>query len=245
MATARRSKGDGAVRELSAVLRATWSNLRSQDRATRIVGILRTWAFSAKAGLPKRPLADIFPGIEHVRCGATPANRHFFELPYGERFVLDVIARHVGATRLFEFGTFRGTTTRLLADAAGPDGVVHTIDLPRADGVDDRADVIGAELHDLPADAADVVQHRADTAHFDFTPYVGSFDLVLLDASHKHDDVLRDSRNALRLVRPGGVVVWDDYHAGEPGVVRALRDLSHELPIVNVRWTRLAVLPYQ
>ena len=54
--------------------------------------------------------------------------------------------------------------------------------------------------------------------------------------------VLRDSRDALRIVRPGGLIVWDDYQAEEPGVVRALHELAADLAIVNVRWTRLAVL---
>ena len=227
--------------EATTFAKATVSNLRQPDRKRRVHRALRQWSFTAD-GLPRAPLAELFTDIEHVRSGATPANRHFYELPYAERFVLDALIRHLEARSIFEFGTFRGMTTRLLAETVGPGGVIHTIDLPRPAGTPASDDPVGVELRALTGDVAEVVEHRCDTADFDFSPLAARFDLVFVDASHRYDDVLRDSRDALRIVRPGGLIVWDDYQAEEPGVVRALHELAADLAIVNVRWTRLAVL---
>lgn len=38
-----------------------------------------------------------------------------------------------------------------------------------------------------------------------------SFDFIYVDGSHKAADVYDDTLQALRLVRPGGLVLWDDY----------------------------------
>ena len=37
------------------------------------------------------------------------------------------------------------------------------------------------------------------------------FDLAYIDGSHLRDDVTADSNHAWPLVRPGGIVIWDDY----------------------------------
>lgn len=37
------------------------------------------------------------------------------------------------------------------------------------------------------------------------------FDWVYVDGSHEAPDVLRDSVHALDLLRPGGVIIWDDW----------------------------------
>jgi hypothetical protein len=40
---------------------------------------------------------------------------------------------------------------------------------------------------------------------------------------------------ALKLVRPGGVVVWDDFGPYWPGVQRAVFDLSRKYKIYHLR----------
>jgi predicted O-methyltransferase YrrM len=238
-------RGDEACDEVMGVLGATVSSLRQPGRGRRVIDAARRWRFAAPGGLPKAPLAEVIDGIASTQSRATPANCHFFDLPYAERFVLDVLVRHLDARRIFEFGTFRGSTTRLLAEAAGPGGDVHTIDLPVGSGLTEDEHLIGEVIDNLDADErsamSDITFHRADARTFDFQPFRNSFDLVFVDASHRFPDVMTDSRNAMRIVRTGGVVVWDDYQAGEPGVVRALHDLSREYSLVNVRWTRLAL----
>ena len=38
-----------------------------------------------------------------------------------------------------------------------------------------------------------------------------SFDFIYIDGSHHASDVLSDSCLAFELVRPGGIIIWDDY----------------------------------
>lgn len=40
------------------------------------------------------------------------------------------------------------------------------------------------------------------------------FDVIYVDGSHMRDDVMVDSILAWRLLRPGGVMLWDDYAGG-------------------------------
>jgi hypothetical protein len=37
------------------------------------------------------------------------------------------------------------------------------------------------------------------------------YDVIYVDASHRRDDVLQDSQRAWSLLRPGGLLIWDDY----------------------------------
>jgi len=62
------------------------------------------------------------------------------------------------------------------------------------------------------------------------------FNFIYVDGSHKADDVYADTLQAVRLVRPGGVILWDDYcclttpgeekEAVVAGVDRALAELG-------------------
>lgn len=42
-----------------------------------------------------------------------------------------------------------------------------------------------------------------------------AFDLIYVDGSHLRDDVMVDSLLAWPLLRPGGVLIWDDYAGGQ------------------------------
>jgi predicted O-methyltransferase YrrM len=51
---------------------------------------------------------------------------------------------------------------------------------------------------------------RADSAAFLPTLKDGLFDLIYLDGSHYYEGVKRDIQQAIRLVRPGGIIAGDD-----------------------------------
>jgi hypothetical protein len=85
-------------------------------------------------------------------------------------------------------------------------------------------------------------QIYGDSALFDFNPFVGGVDLVFVDGNHAYENVRADSQNALRMVRSGGVILWDDYHpTWGPGVMRLLDELSHSTKILTLAGTRFAV----
>jgi predicted O-methyltransferase YrrM len=199
--------------------------------------------------LPVEMLETIFPGIEEE----TVTLKHSLRgrsLPHGEAYVLSLITAHVRPRRIFEIGTATGQGTLLMARQA-PEAAIDTLDLgvespslgvqagepPLAD-----LEAIGAAYRETEH-AARITQHFGDSARFDFGPFAGSIDLVFVDGSHTYEYVRADSRSALSMVAPRGVIVWDDCNYVCPGVARALLELRAEgHPIHRIFGTRLAVL---
>ena len=128
---------------------------------------------------------------------------------YGERAVVDAIVRYAWPHVAFEFGTFSGSTTKLIADAAPPGGTVHTIDVPE-EVIDEfylrlgvTPEMIGAHLRNHASLGAAIQFHRQLIEDFDFEPLRGAVDFILIDASHDYQDVRDDSHRALLPPQPG------------------------------------------
>jgi predicted O-methyltransferase YrrM len=172
-----------------------------------------------------------------------------------EAWILSVLARR--ASLAFEFGTCTGKTAYLWARNMPPHGRVVTLTLPPdqvsaySSGAGDSALDVANALEESrftrfrysgTEEAARITQLFGDSKTFDESEYVSSCDLIFVDGSHAYSYVQSDSRKALRMVRPGGIVLWHDYdgarrHAN--GVFRALNELSRELPLVHVGGTTL------
>jgi len=159
---------------------------------------------------------------------------------------------------MFEFGTCTGRTAYLWARNSPPDAMVVTLTLEpgdlarycREDG-DADSDVQHALAEstfdrfyysDTPV-AGKVVQLFGDSKTVDVTPWVGRCDLVFVDGSHARSYVQSDSRKALQLARPGGLVLWHDYRGPHevPGVFAVLNELAKGLPFVHVSGTSFVV----
>jgi predicted O-methyltransferase YrrM len=135
-----------------------------------------------------------------------------------------------------------------------PDARIETLDLGNATpslGVQkdeppwQDLETIG-EAYKQSEHAAKVTQHLGDSATFDFSPFAGQIDLVFVDGAHTYEYVRADSRNALRLIHDGGVILWDDCNYLNPGVGRALLELRRKGRVVRrILGTRFAVLTPQ
>jgi predicted O-methyltransferase YrrM len=172
-----------------------------------------------------------------------------------ELAVLALAARATpSGSEIIEIGTFDGRTALNLAINA-PAGVsIATLDLPA-----DQPSALAIEESerryvDKPAPGARlrncggpwrqyadrVVQLRGDSATFDWSLHVGRAGLVFVDGSHAYDYAWKDSETAMRLVKPGGIVLWHDYGIW-PGVTQALEELeaARSLGLVNIRGSSL------
>jgi hypothetical protein len=98
-------------------------------------------------------------------------------------------------------------------------GERHLVDKP-APGARYRA---CAQTH--PEAVAKIHQLLGDSATFDYTPYEASCSMVFVDGSHAYEYAMSDTRAAMKLVRPGGIIVWHDYGVWE-GVTRALEEIE-------------------
>jgi len=156
-----------------------------------------------------------------------------FNLDPTERFCLAALAVTRGVKSIFEFGTYDGATTLLLARSV-PDARIFTLDLPEdqvgeVDAVAEQqlavAGGLGSKFR-LEGTNGQITQLVGDSRLYDFTPYLGAVDLVLVDGGHSYECIRSDSENALRMLAPGGLVVWDDYTDSWPAVVRAVDDVA-------------------
>jgi hypothetical protein len=77
-----------------------------------------------------------------------------------------------------------------------------------------------------------------DSATMDFSPYWDSIDLFFIDGCHEYKMALTDTRAAWRCVKPGGVLVWHDYHW--PSVQAAVAEAALGVPVTYVEGTSVA-----
>jgi predicted O-methyltransferase YrrM len=208
--------------------------------------------FKLTRRLPTRDPAAVFPGIEDALIEHQPLTGRFGNVKPHELALLCAAVRWARPRALFEFGTFDGRTAWHLARNAGPEARLWTLDLPpdhpsRTDPAHDRSigKVYGVEvdarLRGTPE--ADQVTHLfGDSLEFDPAPYEGLIDFCFIDAGHGEAHVRADTANALRMVRPGGLIFWHDYSRWWPGVQRCLDELSREWPVFRAANTSLGVL---
>jgi predicted O-methyltransferase YrrM len=219
-------------------------------------------SFRSKRQFARRLLTELM-----AVCGDIPTielselvglNNQTVESNLREGAVVALIAKTLQARQVFEFGTFRGRTSMLLA-ATSPDVQVVTVDLPpecssdfvRAqaassteitcpnlfDGV--RGSLIKGEY------ASRIKQLQQNSADLDAGPYRGRFDLVYIDGSHSYSAVKSDTKKALAMLAPKGTVVWDDYP--RPGVWRYPNELARARPELGLRylhnWDKVVTVP--
>lgn len=171
-----------------------------------------------------------------------------------EAWILSVLA--LRATALFEFGTCTGKTSYLWARNAPPDARIVTLtlapeqrDAVQAEAGDDRRDLRFARnesaftefLYTATEVADKVEQCFGDSKQFDESPYLDFADVVFVDGSHAHSYVVSDSEKAMRIVKPGGLVLWHDYRGPSltVGVYTALNALARTHALRHVSGTSL------
>lgn len=202
------------------------------------------------SALPERRLHDIFPGInEQSVC-----LQHTVEpkaLPFGEAYVLASVASYVRPSQVFEIGTFTGGGTLIMAQHAGPECRVFTLDMPpgeenlmlqglEEDPPEQESQRIGVRFRNTQYERQ-ITQLFGDSATFDYGQYRGSVDLVFVDGSHSYSYVKNDTFKALEMLSETGTIIWDDCSLQYPGVVRALQGFNRKMSIYRVPSTRFAI----
>lgn len=198
-------------------------------------------AREAQLVLPSRTLVELFPGIEtqSVSVPATEIVRpRDMVVPLPELLTLGAICRHLQPRRIFEIGTYTGSSTLLMAMNTPEATELTTIDY-------ETTDLVGSAYRAAPH-ASKIRQLHGDSRAFDFSPYFNNIDLVLVDANHTYEFVKVDSETAFKLLKPGGVIVWDDYrwldiHSECRGVTFCLNELQQSRPLFHITGTRFAV----
>jgi len=163
-----------------------------------------------------------------------------------EEYVLLSLIRSYGARSFFEFGTYQGQTSFMLAKNF-PELVIHTLDLPATDV--DRTEipissgerryvekpVIGSKFLGTP-EQKQITQLFGDSASFDYIPYENKMDCVFVDGCHDYMYVKNDTEHALRLLKEKGIILWHDYLTYE-SVSRYLNELGQNIPLYHIQGT--------
>jgi predicted O-methyltransferase YrrM len=157
------------------------------------------------------------------------------------------------AEKIVEVGTFDGNTTLNLAANVGEEGLVVTLDLPLEEqepelgleidsalrNVTDRQ-VVGEQFQNRP-EKERIRQVFGDSARLDWKELPGPFDMAFIDGCHAYEYVKSDTANALKVLRPGGLVIWHDYAEMED-VSRAVDEFQDRFDdMCALQGTRLAV----
>jgi len=196
--------------------------------------------------LPVVTLEEFCPGLDHLEVPLIirPASR--LGLPYEEFVCLAKLVRSLGPRTIFEIGTAQGRTTSLMAEQTKAEARIYTLDLPpdqRAKWelfVDSPKERVGGEFRRHPL-RDKITQLYGDSRTFDFGPYESAMDLVFIDGDHTYDFIKCDTEHALRMINPGGLILWDDYSPRFPGAVKYLNELAKTRAISRIHNTRLAV----
>lgn len=140
--------------------------------------------------------------------------------------VWDQVIAQVSPSAFLEVGAFEGRATAYLIERVGTERPmeIHCVDTweggvehasSNMTDVERRFDQNVALATARASHPVDFVKHKGSSARM--LPELiaagrgGTFDFVYIDGSHQAPDVLLDAVLAFELLRPGGVMVFDDY----------------------------------
>lgn len=135
-----------------------------------------------------------------------------------------------GFSPIVEFGTFTGRTAYNLA--LNTTDKIYTVDIGQ--NVDASSNIRGIRYPEYQPGEVFLndpeVKDRieliiGDSRTLDFTPLYGTVGMVIVDGGHSYEVAKSDTAKALRMLRPGGIIVWDDYGADWPGVKSAVDEM--------------------
>lgn len=170
-----------------------------------------------------------------------------------EGWVLSVLAKR--AQRIFELGTATGKTTYLLAVNAPESARITTLTLSPEQAAAltpssgseakttlaaQRESQVTRLYYEGTEAAPKITQLFGDSLDFDPAPYAAAFDLIFIDGGHGAHHVRNDSDLALKMIAPGGTILWHDYAPNAPGVWRELNRLKADgRDLVHLKGTTL------
>ena len=225
----------------------------------RLLATAGKWRDSARPSVvlpPRSSLELLYSNIDLEAVYLERGRVQNGEVTTPELLALTAIARKVAPRRVFEFGTFLGSTTLHLARAC-PNAEIFTLDLQNTSDLSiplERGDAILNELatgnrerrrFKGRPEAERITELYGDSLTFDFSLYKATMDLVFVDAAHDPLHAATDTRNALFMLAPRGVILWHDYNRA-PGVTAAVaeaaRECGQDYEVVEIERTCVALM---
>ena len=92
-------------------------------------------------------------------------------------------------------------------------------------------------------DSGRINQIISRSQEFDYSPFEKRVDFIFVDGDHTYNGIKNDSQAALRMLAPGGIILWHDYFPRFSEVRRYLHELNENLQLRHVPDT--ALIMYQ
>ncbi len=194
-------------------------------------------------GLKRKNLEELFPGIAFKNISVYAKFDSLFDNSYSpnnsslvstkEIFTLTALVKYLSPNRIFEFGSFKGWTLANLVENAEIKTQIFSLDILSRDAEDSKIESI--------LNNKNVTKFIADSAVFDFTPFLKSIDYIFIDACHSEESVRKDSENAFKMLTPNGLIIWHDFNLAHPGVYKYLTELSKSKTIYSIKNTALVI----
>jgi predicted O-methyltransferase YrrM len=200
-------------------------------------------------------IADPFP--EEVRFFMPPAQGSGSLLSI-ESLLLIKLVRVIEPKYLFEFGTYKGLTTRLLLANLPPrsdlsDERIYTLDLPTLDNVHFKGtdvnlarEALGFERKYLGEKNSHLVkQILRDSMVFDGAEYPERFQFIFIDGNHDVSYARKDTENSFKMFsKEKGCIIWHDYgHPEFAELTQYIEDLGKQMDVYHVEHTKMAFHP--
>jgi len=176
-----------------------------------------------------------------------------------EKVCLVAIGRLVRARSVFEFGTFKGETTKLfLSNKVGKhvssldldyfNGDVSRQDFDLSDGVENDLFLMKYRRSNVDNDIKKLAQSNGvfvelikdNSMVFDISDRKGQYDLIFIDGGHTSEIIENDTKLALTMLTNDGCIAWHDYGSQvHTDVTSYLDKLSFERELCAIGSTSL------
>jgi predicted O-methyltransferase YrrM len=203
--------------------------------------------------IPVRPVTSIFPGIENMNITILRAFDRITDtsLDILEIFTLCAITKFSCAKNILEIGTYDGNTALNLAANSPDDSLVTTIDLPLDwNGQFEykvptsylnvtKRDMVGLQFKNTEH-VKKIKQVFGDSAKLGWNELPNPFDIIFIDGCHYYEYVKKDTQNAIRYLKSGGLIIWHDYGYLKD-VSKVVDETADKIKVEAIQGTRLAV----
>ena len=182
-----------------------------------------------------KDIFDILDIEEGIRFSLEHIPGRGIYTPLDELAYLAIVTKAASPKHIFEIGTFRGRTALNFAMNAPDECVIYTLDLSSEDRRELMGGVNTADKDIIENSITGIDYQNKDVSHkikqvfgnsmkFDYTTYYDKMDIVFVDGAHDYKVVLADTQNALKMVKPGGYILWHDWanYGDYNDVVRAV-----------------------
>jgi len=167
-------------------------------------------------------------------------NKKSGQMSYGSEqcFLVKSVANHIGASSFFEIGTGRGTACYSVALEKTVDEIVTVDIISHYERREEAIAYMPAQVsnHDLYQLVEGKEKEKISFKHRSEIPFIiqeheENFDLAFIDGDHTSTRIIREDFEICdRLVRDGGVILFDDYHPSKFAVKKIVDDVLANNP---------------